>query len=394
MKIEELKYWLEMRLSVPPISGDFPTAGKYNFPQLAPVNCLPEEPVYPFNYLKSTVKKGQYWYHCFTSDKNFHRLYNHFAEYVELLRGAKGLISADFSLFRDYPEEILIDNCRKNRLIDYALQQAGIPIIPTAGFADESSWEWCFDGLPLNSTVAVTTNCLGRDRETHRLFVGGINAMVAKIHPTAIVVCGKVPDWLEKKFPDIKIVHIPSYSEIWRARELAKRKLTGRIILRGGYGGESGRARRLQDGYYKDSHGEKVTEHSSIIAAEYYIELGMYVVFLHNKQEKDQYRPDLLVDYKFLVEAKALTSLSPSGISKRIRHASEQIEAENSRQPEDKQLPGKIVLISLHAGFEIGFKAINAGYQEAKRKNQVHFPVEFWFLGESGMEIRVLEEEE
>ena len=65
---------------------------------------------------------------------------------MELLRQTKGIISADFSLFRDYPEEILIDKCRANRLVDYSLvdyslQRAGIPMIPTAGFADESLWE-------------------------------------------------------------------------------------------------------------------------------------------------------------------------------------------------------------------------------------------------------------
>lgn len=102
----------------------------------------------------------------------------------------------------------------------------------------------------------VTTNCLGRDCEAHGLFVGGINTMVEKIHPTAIIVCGKVTDWR-------------------------------------GYGGASGRARRLQDGCYYDSHVDKVTEHSSIIAAEYYLSLGMYVVFLHQDEIK---RPDLLVD--------------------------------------------------------------------------------------------------
>ena len=171
----------------------------------------------PFNCLKSTVKKARYWYHCFTAEKYFHRLYNGFRNYVELLKQTKGLISADFSLFRDYPEEFLIANCRANRLVDYALQQEGIPMIPTAGFAGESSWDWCFDGLPLNSTVAITTNCLGRDKEANRLFVGGVNTMVKKIQPTAIVVCGKVPDWLATKFPDIQIVHIDSYSQMWSA---------------------------------------------------------------------------------------------------------------------------------------------------------------------------------
>lgn len=218
MNLSEFKFWLEKHLCNPPFSGDFPTTGKYDFPQLAQINFLPEEPALPFNYLKSTPYRENYWFHCFTSEEHFHKLYNRFEDYVPFLKQAKGLISADFSLYRDYPEEILIDNYRANRLIDYALQQAGVKMIPTAGFADESSWEWCFDGLPLNSTVAITTNCLGRDKEAYRLFVGGVNTMIAKIQPTAIVVCGECPDWLEKRFPDIQIVHIPNYSQQWHER--------------------------------------------------------------------------------------------------------------------------------------------------------------------------------
>lgn len=177
-------------------------------------------------------------------------------------------------------------------------------------------------------------------------------------------------------------------------REKAKRKsrgvkkLIGRRKLTGGYGGESGKAGRKADGCYKDSGDEKVKEKSSIIAAEFYIDLGMYVVFLHQDNIS---RTDLLVNKKLLVEVKGVVSLNPGQISRQIKKASQQIESEHSKYPEDKRLPAKIVIISLHKSLEIGFQAINAGYQEAKRKNQVHFPVEFWFRGESGMKIRVLE---
>lgn len=218
MNWDEFKLFVKRRLCKDFLSGDVPVAGKYGFPQLAQVKYLPEKPAYPFNYLKSKVKEGRYWYHCFTAERNFNRLYTHFQDYEKILRGAKGIISADFNLYRDYPEEIQIENGRRNRTVDYALQQAGIPMIPTAGFAGESSWEWCFDGLPFNSTVAITTNCLGRDPEAHRLFVGGVNTMIEKIKPTAIVVCGKCPDWLPKKHSDIQIVQIPSYSQMWHAR--------------------------------------------------------------------------------------------------------------------------------------------------------------------------------
>lgn len=71
MQRGEYKSLFEIFLCTPPISGDILTTGKYNFPQLAQVNYLPEEPVYPLNYLKSTVKKGRYRYHCFTAERSF-----------------------------------------------------------------------------------------------------------------------------------------------------------------------------------------------------------------------------------------------------------------------------------------------------------------------------------
>ena len=44
------------------------------------------------------------------------------------------------------------------------------------------------------------------------------NTMITKIQPTAIVVCGKCPDWLEIRFPDIQIVKIKNYSQLWHER--------------------------------------------------------------------------------------------------------------------------------------------------------------------------------
>lgn len=91
-------------------------------------------------------------------------------------------------------------------------------MIPTAGFGGENTWSWCFDGLPRRSTIAITTNGILRDPEAMRLFIGGVDAMVSTIDPYAIVVCGKYPTWLEKKYSDVKIIGIPSYSQQWAAR--------------------------------------------------------------------------------------------------------------------------------------------------------------------------------
>lgn len=48
----------------------------------------------------------------------------------------------------------------------------------------------------------------------------------------------------------------------------------------GGYGGLSGKLRRQKDGCYYDSGNNKVTDRNAIIAAGFYLDWGMYVVFL------------------------------------------------------------------------------------------------------------------
>ena len=101
------------------LAGDAPTIGKYQFPQIKPNNYLPEEPTLPFNYLTSTKDRQNYWFHCFIDDKQFQKLWRNFWYYLPIIRQAKGLISTDFSLFREYNEELLVYNCRRNRSIDY-----------------------------------------------------------------------------------------------------------------------------------------------------------------------------------------------------------------------------------------------------------------------------------
>lgn len=149
----------------------------------------------------------------------------------------------------------------------------------------------------------------------------------------------------------------------------------------GGYGGTSG---KVKDKCYRDSGNNKIKDKNAIEVAEHYLGEGSYVVFLQEKYS----RPDLLVDFNLLVEVKGIISLNPGQVSKQIEKASIQVDPELARYPEDKPKPAaKIVLISRHASFEAGWRAISEGYQEAKRKDQVHFQTEFWFHGE----IHILE---
>lgn len=192
--------------------------GRYGFPKLREEKLIPEEPVASFNYLLSAKHPEEWWYHCFCDDYQFLRLWRGLYHYLPIIHKAKGFISTDFSLYRDYSDDALVWNCYRNRVMAYALQAAGINVIPTAGFGPERTWGWCFDGLPKHSTVAVTTNGTLRDPEARRLFAGGIEALVYTIQPFAIVVCGESPEWIDTKYHEIKIVHISSHSQKWKRR--------------------------------------------------------------------------------------------------------------------------------------------------------------------------------
>ena len=211
------KQYLQYDLFGEIYAGDAKRVGKYGFPQLSTEQWIPTQ-AKSFNYLMSLENPGDWWIHCFCDDYQFERLWTGFDLYVEYILKTKGFIATDFSLYRDYDDDWLIWNCYRNRVMAYAIEKIGGRMIPTAGFGAERTWSWCFDGLPHNSTVAITTNGTLSDPEARRIFVGGVDAMVHTISPTGIVVCGRYPKWLDTKYPEIKIIPIPSYSQSWQAR--------------------------------------------------------------------------------------------------------------------------------------------------------------------------------
>ncbi len=200
------------------LASDAILVGKYGFPALTHQKLIPDVMPLPMNYMLSDKNISKNWYHCFVGDEQFERYWHNFDKYVPYIRSAKGLISTDFSIYRDIPKDTQIRNCYRNRVLAYTMQKINPNIIPTAGFGGEDTWEWCFDSLPKHSTYAITTNGVLSDPEGRRLFIGGVDALVLTLEPYALVVCGNYPKWLDTKYPGVRIIPILSYSQMWSAR--------------------------------------------------------------------------------------------------------------------------------------------------------------------------------
>lgn len=164
--------------------------GKYDFPMLRPTAYTPTKAI-PFDKIKSVSDKNQ-WVHFYLDDYRFECLWNRPKQYLNLLRSFEGVITPDYSVFTYLPEAMQIWNTYRNRALAYWLQSHGVPIIPNVRWGLENSYDYCFDGIPKGGTVAVSTNGCLRSAENREWFRRGLEEMVRRLKPTAIVNYGSL----------------------------------------------------------------------------------------------------------------------------------------------------------------------------------------------------------
>lgn len=195
------------------------TVGILEVPQLEPIRKIPViSKCLPINLILSQNIQNV-WGHCFVEDKRQNCFWNNPFFGIERLKKLKGMIAPDYSLFRDFPICEQKWNCCRNRVLTYFWQQQGLNVVPTASWSVPASYEWCWDGLPENSVLGITTNGIVTAKEGYRLFVQGLDALIVRLHPIALVVCGHFFPWMQKKYPKVRMIKIKSYGQLWNERK-------------------------------------------------------------------------------------------------------------------------------------------------------------------------------
>ena len=142
---------------------------------------------------------------------------------LEILKHFAGIIAPDFSTYADFPEPLKRWNFYRMNSFGYWTGTNDIPTISNSrwGFAD--TWEYCFDGNPHNSMIAIGTVASGLKFLSNReLFENGLFEMVNRIKPHTIIVYGSVNYECFKKLEEkgIKIISFPSKtSEAFKRRK-------------------------------------------------------------------------------------------------------------------------------------------------------------------------------
>jgi len=73
------------------------------------------------------------------------------------------------------------------------MQNYGIQVIPTTGWSDERSFEFCFEGMPRNGIVAVSSVGTQNNKVAKDLFCRGFEYAIEVLKPSRVLFFGQIP---------------------------------------------------------------------------------------------------------------------------------------------------------------------------------------------------------
>ena len=81
-------------------------------------------------------------------------------------------------------------NIYRSRLLGHYWQMEGIKVIPTISWAEPDTFQFCFDGIPEGSIVAISTIVVKRKEDSMRIWKDGTDEMIRRVKPSAILEYG------------------------------------------------------------------------------------------------------------------------------------------------------------------------------------------------------------
>ena len=193
--------------------------GYYELPVIRTSDHLPDKVITFSKAMSKTWDDFDCWVVFYEHDRDFERLWNKPRQYLDKLKKFKGIISPDFSLYRNMPLIVQMWNTYRSRAIAVWLQNNGIQVIPNVRFGDERTFSFCFDGIEENKTVAVGTHGCIKRKEDKIFFEIGLAKMVQRLSPKTIIVYGSAPDTIFKPYKDMGINIIAFESEFSKSRK-------------------------------------------------------------------------------------------------------------------------------------------------------------------------------
>ena len=176
---------------------EFYGVGRFGIPELQPVYHIPPDDIpldmVAFDVCKRLTHPDRVGVHFYMPDFKMARIWTHPDIYTPMLERYRFVCTPDFSMYTNWPMALQINSHYRKQWVGAYWQRKGMVVIPTVTWSDESSYEWCFDGVPAKSIVAVSSVGTQAEKETRYLFTMGFYRMMERLQPQTVLFHGDIP---------------------------------------------------------------------------------------------------------------------------------------------------------------------------------------------------------
>lgn len=152
-------------------------------------------------------------------DYRFHGALNHPWDYTQRLLSYAGVIGPDLSQYIDMDYTTRLYHNYLNKVCMAYWQVQGVNIYPNVTWSLPDSYEYCIEGLPQNSIIAINSTGVPKYDFSKALWLKGYNYVVERLKPTLILRYGPI---IEGEYKEIS--QYLTNSQLKQLRDGSKRK--------------------------------------------------------------------------------------------------------------------------------------------------------------------------
>lgn len=201
------------------LRNQFPGTGAWHIPTIPKAMFTDDEfadlRLIGFDRARPDDDRHKDWMvHFFLYDYKFERIWKQPEQIIERLKPYRAILSPDFSMYLEMNPVMQLYNVFRNRWCGAYFAEKGLRVVPTVSWGDGSTFDFCFEGIPKGSTVAVSTYMVsehGHHADQKDFFMKGYRELLRRVEPERII-CYNEP------FPEMEgnIVYVNYELSSWK----------------------------------------------------------------------------------------------------------------------------------------------------------------------------------
>lgn len=169
-------------------------AGDFEMPVIHGTDQIPSK-VIRFSDSKSKSRNdSNAWIIPYEHDIKLRPFWRNAFKYLDEMLDHPGIISWDFSMYRNMPFALQYWNCFRGRLLGSLYERYGGTCIPNIRPSDIRSLKYSLDGLPTEATVSMGTLGAIKTSEDRTAFRMYVEAVVKRLKLKNIMIYGSAPE--------------------------------------------------------------------------------------------------------------------------------------------------------------------------------------------------------